>query len=145
MSVTTRLETLSKKPELLDTPRLEKGLWLVTLLFYIVGDTLTTLTFLQYGGTEANPLVAGWIAEWGHIAVVGHKLLFLGIILSIVGYGDRVRGVVGFFADLLGVPSSPFRSAILFMFASRGVLLVGWNCYIIYLVVTDSGYALSPF
>lgn len=138
MSVTSRVQTAATSGELPRVKGLERALWVATIALYGIGDMLTSVISMEIGGTEATGFLASWVSQFGYIALLGHKLLIFGFIVATVllikAIGDRV-----------GVESSLFSSVILVMFASRGVALVAWNSYIIYLLATGSGYALSPF
>jgi len=122
-----------------EPPRIERGLWMTLILFYFVGDIATTITLLELGGYESNPLVASIINGWGYLVYIGFKAVFVGLI-AVLWY------LPTFPAQHLGVPAWPYRSAILSMFALRGPLLVAWNSYVIYSLLSGAEMVIeNPF
>lgn len=121
MSVATTLAEL-------ETPRLERALLLATLGLYGVGDVATTTAIQLLGGFETSGFVRLFLAKWGLLGLVIHKSLFL---LVPIGAWLLLRKA----GDLLELPSSPFASAVLAIFAVVGLLVVAWNLYIIALLL----------
>lgn len=70
--------TGSNTLELLEPPT---GLWLLALLFFGIGDLVTTMLGLTVGSsTEANPIIAILVERFGVGVLVPVKMLFLGTI-----------------------------------------------------------------
>lgn len=64
---------------LLDTLEPPAGLWLLALLFFGIGDLVTTALGLTVGSsTEANPLIAMLVDRYGVAVLLPVKVLFLG-------------------------------------------------------------------
>lgn len=95
-------------------------LWLVTLLFFCVGDLVTTHAGLSLPGiVEAGPVVGPVLREYGLVAMLGLKGATV-----VLCYG-LYRAVPE--PQSLGVPLG---------MAALGVAVTGWNLVIILLGVT---------
>lgn len=93
-------------------------LWLLALLFYGVGDTVTTLFGLATGrGTEAGPAVLA-LVELSGLPTIPVLLLL------------KVAVFVGFFA-LWRAVSSPGRIAVPLALTVVGVVVTGWNVSVV--------------
>lgn len=58
----------------------ERSVWVVAILAYGVGDTLTTYVGLRSGrGAEAGPLAAPLVETYGILGLVGLKVVTLGL------------------------------------------------------------------
>ena len=90
-------------------------LWVVTVLFFVVGDVLTTLVGLLRGGVaEVGPLVAPLMGEYGLLVMVPMKLLALLVCLV-----------------LWRLAPAPHSSGVPLGLAVFGVLVTGWNAGVI--------------
>jgi len=117
----------------------ERVIWLLTVAIYAVGDTASTIISLELGGGESTAFIAALLPEYGYGVLVVHKLVMLGII-GLVWYLPTIP------ARLLDVDPRPYRSVLVAMFLLRGVYLVVWNAYVIWLLLTvDSPVATPPF
>ena len=93
----------------------QRGLWLVVLLGYGLGDLGTTLVGLSTGrGAEAGPLAAGLVAELGLPALVVLKLT------SLVTFYLAWRLI-----------ARPFRVAVPLAVAGVGVVVTVWNVVVL--------------
>ena len=90
-------------------------LWLLAILFYGIGDLLTTVVGLSSGTlVEASPLVIPVIERFGLIALFGLKSLVFGF-----------TGLLWWFTpypESLGVPLG---------LAVIGLLVTGWNIHLL--------------
>jgi hypothetical protein len=99
--------------ELLQSVTLE--LWIITVLFFVAGDVLTTAVGLLQGGVaEVGPLVAPLMAEYGLAIMVPMKLLALVVCVGLWRLAPDPHSV--------GVPLG---------LAVFGVLVTGWNAGVI--------------
>lgn len=99
--------------ELLQATSLE--LWVVTVLFFVLGDLLTTVVGLLRGGVaEVGPVVAPLIADHGLIVVVPTKLLAVAVCLA-----------------LWRATPEPYAVGVPLGLAVFGVLVTGWNAGVI--------------
>lgn len=90
-------------------------LWIVTAVFFVAGDLLTTLAGLLRGGVaEVGPLVAPLMAEYGLVVMVPMKLLALLVCVLLWRLTPEPHAV--------GVPLG---------LAVFGVLVTGWNAGVI--------------
>ena len=90
-------------------------LWIITVLFFVVGDILTTLVGLLRGGVaEVGPLVAPLMSEYGLLVMVPMKLLALLVCLV-----------------LWRLAPAPHSSGVPLGLAVFGVLVTGWNAGVI--------------
>ncbi|MFB6299701.1 MAG: DUF5658 family protein [Halobacteriales archaeon] len=88
----------------------ERRLWLLVILGYVVGDTVTTVLGLSQGLSEANPFAVIAIGSGGVLGLVAAKLLVLGIsVVIFIQVPDEWR---------IGVPIG---------LVTVGVLAVIWN------------------
>ncbi|WP_135306378.1 hypothetical protein [Haloarcula amylovorans] len=118
--------------------RIERILLALVVGCYFAGDIVTTIIGQELGAVESTESVRWAMETFGYAGLVGHKL----VILACVYVGWKALTVA---ARSLGIDGSPFRSAYLFFFAFRGVSVVVWNSYVIFLLLTDSGaVALAP-
>lgn len=86
-------------------------LWLVALIFFVVGDVVTTgIGYRMEGVVEASPLPAMLLANFGLIALLGLKVLVVGICYLLWVSVPREYAV--------GIPLG---------MALLGVLSTGWN------------------
>lgn len=89
----------------------ERGLWIIALLGYGVGDFGTTLVGLwTEQGVEAGPVAAGLVTEFGLLALLVLKLTTLGTFYL----SWRLVG-------------PPIRVAVPLAVAVVGVLVTTWN------------------
>lgn len=99
--------------ELIEATSLE--LWVVTVLFFVVGDLLTTAVGLLRGGVaEVGPLVAPLIDQHGLAIMLPTKLL----------------AVVACLALWRATPN-PYAVGVPLGLAVFGVLVTGWNVGVI--------------
>ncbi|MDY6817067.1 MAG: DUF5658 family protein [Halobacteriales archaeon] len=63
----------------MELTRTERRLWVLVILGYVVGDTITTMLGLSQGLSEANPFAVIAIGSGGVIGLVAAKALVLGI------------------------------------------------------------------
>lgn len=90
-------------------------LWIITALFFVAGDVLTTVVGLLQGGVaEVGPLVAPLMAEYGLAIMVPMKLLALVVCVGLWRLAPDPHSV--------GVPLG---------LAVFGVLVTGWNAGVI--------------
>lgn len=89
--------------------------WIVAVLFYGVGDTLTTLVGLQIGGVaEIGPIAGPAMAAYGAAGLVGIKVC--------------IFGAIGILWHLLETPG---RLALPLGLAVVGVAVTTWNVAVI--------------
>lgn len=94
-------------------------LWAVSILFFGIGDIVSTMIGLNNGQlAEVGPLVAPIIAEYGFSALLGLKLATFGLC-----YG------------LWKVTPHPHRVGVPLGLAVLGVLVTAWNTTLILLVI----------
>lgn len=90
-------------------------LWVVTVLFFVGGDLVTTAVGLMRGGVaEVGPLVAPLIMEYGLLVMFPMKLLAVGVCFVLWRLTPKPHAV--------GVPLG---------LAVFGVLVTGWNVGVI--------------
>jgi len=71
--------TGSNTVEALDAVEPPGGLWLLAIVFFGVGDLVTTILGLTVGSsTEANPIVAMFVERYGVAVLPLLKVVFLG-------------------------------------------------------------------
>lgn len=93
-------------------------LWLIALVAFGIGDVVTTMVGLSAGHlAEVGPFVAPVIDEYGVAALVVLKTAAFGIAGMLWWYTPRPHAV--------GVPLG---------LASLGVLVTGWNAYLLLIV-----------
>jgi hypothetical protein len=93
----------------------ERGLWLVVLLGYGLGDLGTTLVGLSTGrAAEAGPLAAGLVTAFGLPALVALKLTSLAT-----------------FYLAWRLLARPFRVAVPIAVAGVGVVVTVWNVVVL--------------
>ena len=99
--------------------RTRAALWSVTLLFFCVGDVLTTHVGLSmHGVVEAGPLVAPLLREYGLVAMVVLKTATLGL----------------FYGAARAIPE-PHAVGVPLGLAIVGVVVTAWNLVVICLSV----------
>lgn len=54
----------------------ETKLWLLTLLSFGIGDSVTTIIGLSIGVVEFNPLIDNLLSVYGVTSIIGMKILF---------------------------------------------------------------------
>lgn len=90
-------------------------LWLWSILFFGVGDLLTTSIGLGPGGAvEINPVAASFGREFGFAALIALKLATLGACFAIWQVTPR-----------------PHRDGIPLGLASVGILVTSWNLHVL--------------
>ena len=93
----------------------QRRLWAVTLLFFCVGDVVTTHVGLSmHGVVEAGPLVAPVLREYGLVAMVGLKGVTVGLFYGVSRLLPEPHAV--------GVPLG---------LALLGVIVTGWNLVVL--------------
>lgn len=98
--------------DLLDQPA---ALWLLALLFFGLGDLVTTALGLTVGSsTEANPVVATLVERYGVAVLVPMKAVFLG----------------GCYVGWKRLPL-PYPIVVPAVLATLGVLITLWNAGIL--------------
>lgn len=91
--------------------RYERQLWLLGIVFYGIGDTVTTFAGLSVGGVaEAGPIARPAIDAYGQAALLAIKLVVFSLFYVSWRLVDR-----------------PTRVAIPLALAVVGVLVTGWN------------------
>jgi hypothetical protein len=108
------MDTATGNPplELLDAPA---ALWLLALLFFGIGDLLTTAVGLSIGtSTEANPVVAMLVERYGIVVLLPLKVAFLG----------------GFYIAWEQLPL-PYPSVVPATLAVLGIVVTVWNAGIL--------------
>ena len=108
------MDTTTGNPplELLDAPA---ALWLLALLFFGIGDLLTTAVGLSIGtSTEANPVVAMLVERYGIVVLLPLKVAFLG----------------GFYIAWEQLPL-PYPSVVPATLAVLGIVVTVWNAGIL--------------
>lgn len=99
--------------------RTEAKLWGVTLLFFCVGDVVTTGIGLSMDGiVEAGPVVAPVLREYGLVAMLGLK-----------------AATVGLFYGLARLLPEPHSLGVPLGLALLGVFVTGWNLVVLALGV----------
>lgn len=92
-------------------------LWLWTVLFFGVGDLLTTTIGLGPGGAvELNPVAASFGQQFGLAAMVGVKVVTLTACYA-----------------MWQVTPRPYRDGIPLGLASLGILVTSWNLHVLVL------------
>ncbi|WP_424001178.1 hypothetical protein ACOZ4I_15670 [Haloarcula salina] len=129
MSVSLRLPAFSPREIFASLGGIERWLWVAMFGFYGAGDVLTSIVSMELGGHESVVWLNALIGQYGYGVLVVHKL-------GVLTIPAAAAGVLTVAAWKLNIRASPFRSAILLMFAARGALLVTWNCYVIYVLLT---------
>jgi len=137
MPISVRLPTFTTDAALDGIEHVERWLWVAVIGLYGVGDILTSIVLMELGVHESVLWLNELIQQYGNVTLLAHKLAIFAVIAVALG-GLTVA------AHRLDLPAAPFRSAILLMFAARGALLVAWNCYIIYVVVTHDVPPATP-
>lgn len=90
-------------------------LWALALVFFVVGDVLTTgIGYRMDGVVEASPLPALLLAQFGLVALVGLKLLVVGCCYLLWVAVPREYAV--------GIPLG---------MALLGVISTGWNATVL--------------
>jgi len=97
-------------------PRLRyRRLWVLTVLFFGIGDVVTSGIGLSMAGiAEIGPLVAPLVSAYGLWAMVALKIVFIGAALLFWRVGPKPQ------AD--GIPLG---------LAVLGVLVTGWNIVVV--------------
>jgi hypothetical protein len=91
------------------------GLWLLALLFFGIGDLLTTALGMSIGvSTEANPLVAVLVDRYGIAVLLPLKVVFLG----------------GFYLAWKQLPL-PYPTVVPATLAALGIVVTVWNAGIL--------------
>jgi hypothetical protein len=104
-----------RRPEELLSGGTRTTLWWVTLLFFCVGDVVTTHVGLSmHGVVEAGPLVAPMVREYGLVAMVVLKAATVGLFYGVARAIPEPHAV--------GVPLG---------LAIVGVLVTAWNLVVI--------------
>ena len=104
-----------RRPEELLSGGTRTTLWWVTLLFFCVGDVVTTHVGLSmHGVVEAGPLVAPVLREYGLAAMVVLKAVTVGVFYGVAQAIPEPHAV--------GVPLG---------LAIVGVLVTAWNLVVI--------------
>lgn len=94
-------------------------LWGVAVLFFGIGDVVSTVMGLNAGGlAEVGPLVAPIIAEYGVVSLIWLKV-----------------GTFGICYLLWRFTPSPHRLGVPLGLATLGVLVTAWNVSLILLVI----------
>ena len=90
-------------------------LWAVALVFFVVGDVVTTgIGYRMEGVVEASPLPAMLLAQFGLIALLGLKLLVVGICYLLWVSVPREYAVgIPLGMALLGVVSTGWNTTVL--------------------------------
>lgn len=95
--------------------RYERELWIAAVLLYGIGDTVSTLVGLSFGGVaEAGPLAAPAMSTFGYGGLVGLKL-----------------AVFVSFGAVWSVLHTPARVAVPLALATVGGLVTVWNAVVI--------------
>jgi Zn-dependent protease len=90
-------------------------LWSAAFLLFVVGDVVTTVVGLRSGyAAEVGPLVAPLVRRYGHVAMVGLKLLTLGLC-----------------GGLYRAAPVPHRVGVPLGLAVLGGLVSGWNLVVV--------------
>lgn len=104
-------------PEPLASPR--ALLWVVVLVFFCVGDVLTTHVGLSVDGVvEAGPVVAPLLRAYGLAGMVGLK-----------------TATVGLFYGVARLLPEPYSIGVPLGLALVGVFVTVWNLFVLYLGV----------
>jgi len=135
--VSPRLPALSPWGDLASLGSAERWLWAAMFALYGVGDALTLIISVELGGHKSVVWLSSLIGQYGYGVLAVHKLGVLTLPVA-------AAAVLTAAAWKLDTRASPFRSAIAFMFAARGGLLVSWNCYVIYVLLTHDTPPETP-
>ncbi len=93
----------------------DRELWIVALLLYGIGDTLTTVVGLSAGGVaEAGPIAKPLIETYGRLALVGIKAVVFPV-----------------FYAVWSILRTPGRVAVPFALALVGGVVTVWNLFVI--------------
>lgn len=93
----------------------ERQLWLLGLVLYGIGDTVTTLVGLSAGNVaEAGPIVAPLLADHGRLSFVGVK-----------------AATLVFFFGAWSVLRTPGRAAVPLALVVVGAVVTVWNVLVI--------------
>ncbi len=93
----------------------ERRCWILALLFYGIGDTVTTLVGLSTGGAaEIGPLAGPAMEHYGSAGLLGIKIVIFGL-----------------FWFVWTVIDSPGRAAVPLALALVGVAVTIWNSLVI--------------
>lgn len=91
------------------------GPWLQALVWFGAGDLVTSAVGVSTGlAREAVPVIAGLIANYGVLAMVGSKVVALG-----VAYG------------LWRLAPAPYAIVVPLGLAALGLFLTVWNLYVL--------------
>lgn len=95
--------------------RHERALWILAVLLYGVGDTVSTLIGLSFGNVaEAGPLAAPAISTFGYPGLFGLKVV---VFVSFVG--------------VWSVLYTPARVAVPLALATVGGVVTVWNTVVV--------------
>lgn len=95
--------------------RHERIVWVVALVAYGIGDTITTLLGLRVDAvSEAGPVMGPVIETYGTVGLVVAKLALLGA-----------------FGAVWRIARPPSRVAVPLALAIVGVVVTGWNAVVI--------------
>ena len=95
--------------------RFDVQLWVLVVVFFVVGDLATTSFGLTTGSiVETGPIAAPVIDSFGLSGMLGLKL-----------------GVVLAFYGLWWMVPEPENAGIPLGLAVMGILVTGWNCYVL--------------
>lgn len=120
--------TGSHRPEIEILWDVRVELWGLAILFFGVGDLLTTMVGLVNGPiVETGPMVADFLTRFGVIAIVVSKICLFALCLVLYRF----------------VPS-PHHLGVVLGLATLGILVTAWNLWIIGLV-TRSRLDLERF
>lgn len=99
-----------------DRPRLiSSQLWLGSLVFFGLGDLLTTsIGLVAVGVVEINPVGASLDRQFGFVAMIALKV-----------------GILGACYGLWQVSPRPHRAGIPLGLATVGVLVTAWNLHVL--------------
>lgn len=93
----------------------DRRIWIAAILLYGVGDTVTTFWGLSTGGvTEAGPVAKPLIETYGHVALVGVKVI-----------------IFPSFYVIWRFLRTPGRVAVPFALAFVGGIVTLWNLLVI--------------
>lgn len=106
---------VSQLTEKIRGERVQRVLWGMAIAFYGVGDTITTIIGVRSTGVaEGGPLVLKVLETGGEPAFVLYKIL-----------------LVGAFFGVWRAVSGPTRDSIPVVLTILGVIVTGWNTYVI--------------
>lgn len=94
-------------------------LWVVAILFFGVGDVVTTAVGLSVGAVETHPIVGPLVEEYLLVAMVPLKILAFGLCYGVWRLSPPSHRV--------GVPLG---------LAFLGILVSAWNVSVIFLFVS---------